>query len=136
MLRKVLDSYLLEVPNNPKEQTQVACSASFPISFHVSNNDSAIMLWHYRLGHPNFLYLKKLFLDLLNNTNAKFLQCEICQLSKDARTNLPIQGYKVSHPFALIRSDIGVHLESITSQELHGLYHLLMIKLEQVGFTL
>ena len=90
--RECVGLYRLEDPNNPKKQTQVACSAPLPNSFHVSNNDSAIMLWHYRLGHQNLLYLKKLFPDLFNNTNAKFLECEICQLSKHARTNCPIQG--------------------------------------------
>ena len=64
------------------------------------------MLWHYRLGHPNFLYLKNLFPKLFKNSKAKSLQCEICQLLKHARTSFPLQGYKVSHPFAIIHSDI------------------------------
>ena len=77
MLGNVLDSIFLRFLIILKK-TQVAYSAPFPISFHVSNNDSAIMLWHYRLGHQNLLYLKKLFPSLFNNSNAKFFQCEIC----------------------------------------------------------
>ena len=46
------------------------------------NKDSAILLWHYRLGHPNFMYLKRLFPSLLINKDPKFFQCDICQLSK------------------------------------------------------
>ena len=42
--RECVGLYHLEDPNNPKKQTQVACSAPLPNSFHVSNNDSAIML--------------------------------------------------------------------------------------------
>ena len=83
--------YLLKGPNNPKEQAQVASSVSFPILSNLSNNHSAIMLWHYRLGHPNFQYLKKLFPTLFDNTNTKVLQCEVCQLSKHVRNNYPIQ---------------------------------------------
>ena len=73
--RERVGLYLLKVPNNPekKKKTQVACSAPFLVSFHALNNYSAIMLWHYRLRHPNVLYLKKKFPDLFNNTNAKFL---------------------------------------------------------------
>ena len=64
------------------------------------------MLWRYRLGHPNFQYLKKLFPTLFDNTNTKVLQCEMCQLCKHVRNNYPIQGYKTSQPFAIIHSDI------------------------------
>lgn len=40
-------------------------------SINQSNKNSAIMLWHYRLGHPNFMYLQKLFPSLFINKNAK-----------------------------------------------------------------
>ena len=43
---------------------------------------------------------------IIDNTNTKVLQCEVCQLSKHVRNNYPIQGYKTSHPFAIIHSDI------------------------------
>ncbi|KAK0593418.1 hypothetical protein LWI29_036352 [Acer saccharum] len=98
--------YLLNGPNNPKEQVQAARSVSSPIPPALSNNNSAIMLWHYRLGHPNFQYLKKLFPTLFDNIKPEILQCEVCQLSKHVRGNYPIQGYKTSHPFAIIHSDI------------------------------
>ena len=88
MLRNVQD-YPLEVLNSPKKQTQITCSASFSIPFNSPNNDSVIKLWHYRLGHPNFLYLKNLFPKLFKNSNAKSFQCQICQLSKHARTSFP-----------------------------------------------
>ena len=85
--------YLLQTVDNPEKQTQIVRGVSFPI-FSMSNNESAIMLWHYRLGHPNFLYLKRLFPTLFNKTNAKLLQCEVCQLSKHVRNNYPIKRYK------------------------------------------
>ena len=47
-----------------------------------SNNNSAIMLWHYRLGHPNFIYLRKLFPALFMNKDSHVLQCEIFHFSR------------------------------------------------------
>lgn len=88
------------------------------------------MLWHYRLGNPNFLYLKKLVPTLFNNTNIEVVQCEACQLSKHVRNNYPLQGYKhliLLHPFIVIYGD---PLESKTSQELGGLCLLLITILE------
>ena len=64
------------------------------------------MLWHYRLGHPNFVYLQKLVPSLFRNKNPKEFQCEICQFSKHARTPYSIQQYKKSHPFSMIHSDV------------------------------
>ena len=98
--------YLLNGSNNPKEQVQAVSSVSSPIPPALSNNNSAIILWHYRLGHPNFQYLKRLFPTLFDNIRPEILQCEVCQLSKHVRSNYPIQWYKTSHPFAIIHSDI------------------------------
>lgn len=45
-------------------------------------NDSKIMLWHYRLGHPNFQYLKLLLPKLFMNKNPSGFRCESCELAK------------------------------------------------------
>ena len=52
--------YLLQV-KVPRREVQ-------KISYFVSsqNKNNALMLWHYRLGHPNFVYLRKLFPSLIN----------------------------------------------------------------------
>ncbi|RVW61349.1 Retrovirus-related Pol polyprotein from transposon RE1 [Vitis vinifera] len=56
--------YILKERHDPQEQPQMTVGSN---SFSVScqNNDSAIRLWHYRLGHPNVMYLKHLFPSLL-----------------------------------------------------------------------
>lgn len=68
--------------------------------------DSQVMLWHYRLGHPNFAYMEKLFPHLFINKNSNFYQCEICQLAKHTRHVYSSLQYKPSHPFSVIHSDI------------------------------
>lgn len=76
---------------------KISCSAS-------SQNRESALLWHYRLGHPSFIYLKMSFPNLINKSLV--FQCEICQLSKHPRNSFPIQPYKKSHPFYMIHSDI------------------------------
>ena len=71
-----------------------------------SNNDRAIMMWHYRLGHPNFVYLERIFPSLFSHKNSKILHCDICQFSKHTRSTYSPRSYKASKPFSKIHSDI------------------------------
>ena len=64
------------------------------------------MLWHYRLGHPNFHYLRHLFPKLFINKNPSLFQCEICEFAKHRRTSFPTQPYKATKPFTVIHSDV------------------------------
>lgn len=61
---------------------------------------------HYRLGHPSFVYLSKLFPLLFMNKNPLSFQCEICQMAKHTRTVYSHIPYTPSKPFALVHSDI------------------------------
>lgn len=70
------------------------------------NKDSAIMTWHCRLGHSNFLYLKRLFPSLFINKNPNLFHCEVCQLAKHIRKTYSPRPYKPSHHFSLIHGDI------------------------------
>ena len=85
-------------PNHHKDHVCMALKSSI-------NIDSPTMLWHYRLEHPNFMYLKKWFPSLFNE-KAKTFQCEICQLSKHTHASYSSLPYKSSHPFFIIHSDI------------------------------
>ena len=75
------------------------CSSLFSVSYEI-------MLWHFRLGHPSFSYLKHLFPSMFQNKNIDLLQCEVCQLAKHKRSSFPTLKYNPSKPFALIHSDI------------------------------
>ncbi|PKA63925.1 Retrovirus-related Pol polyprotein from transposon TNT 1-94 [Apostasia shenzhenica] len=68
--------------------------------------ESQVMLWHCRLGHPNFAYIEKLFPHLFINKKSNFYQCEVCQLAKHTRQVYSNLQYKPSHPFSVIHSDI------------------------------
>uniref|UniRef100_A0A1S8ADA3 Uncharacterized protein n=1 Tax=Citrus limon TaxID=2708 RepID=A0A1S8ADA3_CITLI len=69
-------------------------------------NDSKIMLWHYRLGHPNFQYLKLLLPKLFMNKNPSVFRCESCELAKHHRAIFQSQPYKKSKPFTMIHSNV------------------------------
>ena len=61
-----------------EEQVQVAKKVHF-----VSDE---IRLWHWRLGHPNYPYLKRLFPSLFKNINLSQFNCEVCELAKHQRS--------------------------------------------------
>ena len=72
--------------------------------FSSLSREQTIKLWHRRLGHPSFPYLKKLFLSLFKNNDV--FGCEVCQLAKHMHSNFPAKSYEASQPFTLIHSDI------------------------------
>ena len=112
--------YLLKQKNLPSRQVhQSSCiSESSPESIKFASNsvsisnsnfvqvESQVMLWHYRLSHPNFAYIEKLFPQLFINKKFRSYQCEICQLAKHTRHVYSSLQYKPSHPFLVIHSDI------------------------------
>ena len=95
--------YFFEDGSNLRQQSQSlsTCLESMSVS---SDND--IMLWHFRLGHPSFRYLKYLFPKLFMNKDPSFFKCEICELAKHHRVAFPSQPYKPSKPFSIIHSDV------------------------------
>jgi len=65
----------------PLRQTQnisyVSSKGQSALNFHV-NKDSEVLLWHYHLGHPNFMYLERLFhpsflIKAYNPSNVKYV---------------------------------------------------------------
>ena len=64
------------------------------------------MLWRYRLGHPSFPYLKKLFPSLFKCLNCSKFYCENCTLSKSHRTIYPSRPFQASKLFYFIHTNI------------------------------
>ncbi|KAL5760543.1 hypothetical protein ACOSQ2_019381 [Xanthoceras sorbifolium] len=65
-----------------------------------------IMIWHFRLGHPSFAYLRHLFPSLFNKISFKNCQCDICCFSKSQQKSYFSKPYRTSKPFYLIHSDV------------------------------
>ena len=65
-----------------------------------------IILWHNRLGHPSFSYLKYLFPYLFKGVVCDSLFCETCFLAKSHRSVYKSRPYLASKPFYLIHSDV------------------------------
>ena len=87
-------------------------SSTSSISVHEQ-----IMLWHMRLGHPSFPYLKRLFPTLFKNVDFSSFHCESCHLSKSHRVTYLSKPYRTSKPFYLIHSDVWGPLRVTTSFE-------------------
>ena len=64
------------------------------------------MLWHYRLGHLSFYYLKKLFPTLFKEKGSSLFQCEVCELAKHGRSHFLIKPYKKFTHLVYIHSDV------------------------------
>ena len=72
-----LGLYIFKVTNYIKRQLQPTIGEKQSLSIFSSNKDNDVMLWHYRVGHPRFLCLKKLFPSLFTKSLDGF-QCKIC----------------------------------------------------------
>ena len=64
------------------------------------------MLWHFRLGHPNFTYMQYLFPHLFSKLDVSSLSCDMCIRAKQHRVSFPSQPYKPTQPSTLIHSDV------------------------------
>ena len=89
---------------NGSSMTRLAQNICYGSIFITSNKQ--IILWHFRLGYPNFYYLRYLLLDLFKNKGPSFFQCQICELAKHHRSTFSIQPYQPSKPFLLLQTNV------------------------------
>lgn len=71
-----------------------------------ANPRNRVWMWHRRLGHPSFGYLKKLYPSLFSGCENEELNCETCIRAKSHRVSFPRSSNKSTIPFALIHSDV------------------------------
>jgi hypothetical protein len=93
--------YYLELMKIGEQQYSTACSAT-----KSDRILSEVWLWHKRLGHLSFSYLKKLKPHLFTELQILDLQCDICELAKSHRKPFSSSFNKSSKPFMVIHSDI------------------------------
>ncbi|KAK2991285.1 hypothetical protein RJ640_024550 [Escallonia rubra] len=67
---------------------------------------SEIWLWHRRLGHASFGYLKKLFPSLFTKCDVSSFQCEVYELAKSHCVSFPLALNKSPDLFMIIYSDV------------------------------
>ncbi|KAJ9707195.1 hypothetical protein PVL29_002269 [Vitis rotundifolia] len=67
---------------------------------------SEIWLWHRRLGHASFGYLKNLFPSLFARSDVSGFCCDICELAKSHHTSFSLILNKSLLPFMVIHSDV------------------------------
>ncbi|WKA12153.1 hypothetical protein VitviT2T_029569 [Vitis vinifera] len=67
---------------------------------------SEIWLWHRRLGHASFGYLKKLFPSLFANSDISGFCCDVCELAKSHRALFLLNLNKSPFLFMVIYSDV------------------------------
>lgn len=75
-------------------------------SSQEEKNKSEIWLWHRRMGHASFGYMKKLFPNLFTNLDVSSFKCEVCELAKIHRASFPLILNKSPIPFMIIHSDV------------------------------
>ncbi|RYR09906.1 hypothetical protein Ahy_B05g078340 [Arachis hypogaea] len=64
-----------------------------------------LWLWHRRLGHPSFGYLKILFPSLFTG-NTELIKCETCIQAKNHRVTFFPSNTRVNSVFSLVHSDV------------------------------
>ncbi|PRQ26985.1 putative RNA-directed DNA polymerase [Rosa chinensis] len=72
----------------------------------VENAKEAVWLWHRRLGHLSFRYLKKLQPQLFSVVSDLDFHCDICELAKSHRISYSPSLNKSLVPFMKIHSDV------------------------------
>ena len=132
--KKSVGLYLLDTKTSLERQTQLAsCNYVHALISH-SNKDSVldpIMLWHFRLGHLSFSYLKHLFPYLFYDKNINVFHCELCKMAKHCQNTYPTKSYEASHPFSIIHSNIWEPSRVLVQ---NGLSPSLMVTQEPYGF--
>ncbi|RDX94066.1 hypothetical protein CR513_23590, partial [Mucuna pruriens] len=76
-----------------------------------------ILLWHCRLGHSPFNYLKHLLLDLFFGLHDSNLKCDSCILAKSHCVFYPSNSNKSDTLFALINFDLRFEFSTLTMEE-------------------
>ncbi|KAL6316670.1 hypothetical protein AAG906_019583 [Vitis piasezkii] len=95
--------YYLDLQTKDSNKLQQALMAD---GSEGEKKKSEIWLWHRRLGHASFGYLKKLFPSLFAKSDISGFRCDICELAKSHRVSFPLILNKSPFPFMVIHYDV------------------------------
>lgn len=95
--------YYLNLEPHSSTQLQRALTTD---SIEEKGRKSEIWLWHRRLGHASFGYLRKLMPKLFKNFDVSSFKCDVCELAKSHRVSFPLSMNKSSIPFMVLHSDV------------------------------
>ena len=95
--------YYLDLQSKDSNRLQQALMAD---GSKGKKKKSEIWLWHRRLGHASFGYLKKLFPSLFAKSDISGFRLDICELAKSHRVPFPLILNKSLFPFMVIHSDV------------------------------
>ncbi|KAI5350197.1 hypothetical protein L3X38_003088 [Prunus dulcis] len=76
------------------------------VTHPFDSKQKQIWLWHRRLGHSSFSYMKHLIPDLFSGFKDPDFTCDTCILAKSHRVPYPLSTNKYTTPFMLIHSDL------------------------------
>ena len=101
--------YYLDLQSKDSNKLQQALMAD---GSEGEKKKSEIWLWHRRLGHASFGYLKKLFPSLFAKSDISGFRCDICELAKNHRASFPLILKKVRFLLWLYILMFGAHPKS------------------------
>ena len=70
------------------------------------NQEKQTWMWHRRLGHPSFGYIKTVFPNLFLSVQESQFKCEACLSAKSHRVSFHPSTTRCQKPFALVHSDV------------------------------
>ncbi|CAL2259667.1 unnamed protein product [Prunus armeniaca] len=76
------------------------------VTHPFDSKQKQIWLWHRRLGHPSFSYMKHLIPDLFSGFKDSDFTCDTCILAKSHHVPYPLSTNKCTTPFTLIHYDV------------------------------
>ena len=95
--------YYLDLVSNSSNELRQALKIG---GSEKKKREYEIWLWHRRLGHASFGYMKKLFPSLLENFDVSSFKCDVCELAKSHRASFPLTLSRSPVPFMIIHSDV------------------------------